>query len=294
VGAAAVRVIRTRGAEIACAQTGTGPPVLLIQGAGVIGEGWRFQVAGLADRFTLVTFDNRGIGGSRLLDGPLTIEAMAEDALAVMDAAGADRVHVVGHSMGGSIAQQLALTVPRRIRSLALLCTFPRGRDGARLTPAMVLAGLRTRIGTRAMRRHAFLELVMPAEHRARHDPARLAEELRPLFGHDPRRHRPVPARHDPHDRRAQGRGGDALRACSAARPAGPLRAWSPAPRAHRPRPVLERHHARDDRVRERRAPDAPAGRRRHLRGEPRHHEHRLDRLAARAQAEPRRRSPSR
>lgn len=57
---------------------------------------------------------------------------MADDALAILDAEGIDRCHVVGHSMGGLIAMQLALTSPRRVRSLALPCTFPIGRNGAR------------------------------------------------------------------------------------------------------------------------------------------------------------------
>jgi len=73
----------------------------------------------------------------------------------------------------------------QRVASLALLCTFPRGRDGTRLTPQMVLTGLRTRLGTRAMRRRAFLDLVMPRSYLRQSDPATLAERLRPLFGHD-------------------------------------------------------------------------------------------------------------
>src|SRR4029079_17344482 len=69
--------------------------------------------------------------------------------------------HVVGHSMGGLIAAQLALMWPRRVKSLALLCTFPRGKRGPPLTRDTFFTGLRTRIGTRAMRRKAFLSLVL-------------------------------------------------------------------------------------------------------------------------------------
>jgi pimeloyl-ACP methyl ester carboxylesterase len=58
---------------------------------------------------------------------------MAEDAKALMDAAGWNSAHVIGHSMGGVIAQQLALDCPKRVRSLSLLCTFARGKDAARL-----------------------------------------------------------------------------------------------------------------------------------------------------------------
>ncbi len=79
-------VIQTSGARIAYSRSGTGPAVLLIQGAGAVGEGWRPQVDGVSGRFDLVRIDNRGVGGSAIEGGPLTIEAMAADALAVMDA----------------------------------------------------------------------------------------------------------------------------------------------------------------------------------------------------------------
>jgi 3-oxoadipate enol-lactonase len=180
-----VPTVTTRGATVAYLIEGSGPAVLLLQGVGLVGEGWRPQIDGLRDRFTLVAPDNRGIGGSAILDGRLTIEAMAADALAVMDAAGFDRFHVVGHSMGGVIAQALALQVPQRVASLALLCTFARGRQGATLTLPLLLTALRTRIGTRSMRRSAFLEMVMPARYLRGVDRAHLAESLRPLFGHD-------------------------------------------------------------------------------------------------------------
>ena len=172
-------------ARLQYCRAGTGPPVLLVQGAGLVGEGWRPQVAGLQDRFTLLTFDNRGIGSSTYTGSALTIEAMADDALAIADAEGVERFHLAGHSMGGLIAQWLALREPHRVLSLTLMCTFLRGRQASRVTPAMVLAGVRTRLGTRRMRRHAFTELVMPAAYLAGVDRARLAEELAPLFGHD-------------------------------------------------------------------------------------------------------------
>jgi aminoacrylate hydrolase len=164
---------------------GDGEPVLLIQGVGVGKEGWRPQIEGLSDRFRTVAFDNRGIDGSDIDPRMLSIETMANDALAVMDAVGLHRWHVVGHSMGGLIAQELALRAPQRVQSLSFLCTFSRGREAARLSPGILWRGLRTRIGSRRMRRHAFLELVMPPAVLATRDRDALAEELRPLFGHD-------------------------------------------------------------------------------------------------------------
>ena len=139
----------------------SGPPVLFVQGCGVAGEGWGPQVDALSRNHRVAVFDHRGIGKSGL-SGPVTVATMVDDARALLDALGWSSAHVVGHSLGGIIAQQLALDTPERVRSLSLLCTFFRGRDGARLTPWMLWVSLRMRIGSRAARRRAFLEMVMP------------------------------------------------------------------------------------------------------------------------------------
>jgi len=177
--------LTTPAATIHYTREGQGPPVLLIQGVGVVGEGWRPQIEGLSNRFALVAFDNRGFGRSVIRDGRLTIEDMAADALAVMAAEGFDSFHVAGHSMGGVIAQAVALHAPARVRSLAFLCTFARGKDGAAMSMPMLITSMRVRIGTRAMRRNAFLELIMPARYLATTDRAALANRLTPLFGYD-------------------------------------------------------------------------------------------------------------
>ena len=180
--------IDVEGARLAYTISGNGPDVLMIQGVGVVGNGWRPQMDGLGDRYRILAFDNRGIGASELRGGRVDMARLAADALAVADAAGAPHFHLVGHSMGGVIAQAVALAAPERIKSLALLCTFAHGRDAARVTPALLLTMLRTRLGTRPMRRAAFLSLVMPPAVLAEMTPeqrARYAEELHPLFGHD-------------------------------------------------------------------------------------------------------------
>jgi pimeloyl-ACP methyl ester carboxylesterase len=94
--------------------------------------------------------------------------------------------------MGGLIAQQLALSAPKRVRSLALLCTFSRGKDATKLSPFMFWVGLRTRIGTRRQRRHAFLQIVLPPAMHATTDLDALAEQFTPVFGHDLADHSPV------------------------------------------------------------------------------------------------------
>src|SRR4051812_41622067 len=104
------------GATVAYAIDGAGEPVLLVQGAGVAGSGWRPQVEALRGRWRTVTFDNRGFGGSRPGPRRATIEDLAADALAVLDAASVASAHVIGHSMGGLIAQAIALAAPARVR----------------------------------------------------------------------------------------------------------------------------------------------------------------------------------
>jgi pimeloyl-ACP methyl ester carboxylesterase len=187
--AQASRVVDRHGCRLAYDLRGNpdGPPVLLIQGVGVHGAGWRPQVDALAADHHCATFDNRGMGRSQPVgDRALTVEQMADDALAVMRDIGWESAHIVGHSLGGLIALQLALAHRDAVRSLSLLCTFADGRIATRLTPRMLWVGTRTRIGPRRARRRAFLELVMPPGAASRNgDAEQLAAELEPLFGHD-------------------------------------------------------------------------------------------------------------
>src|SRR5258708_308287 len=115
------------GTRIAWSERGSGPPLLLIQGLGYASWGWEPVVAPLAECFRVVLFDNRGIGGSDSPPGPYTAAALAEDAAAVLEAAGAERAHVVGASLGGMIAQQLVLDRPELVDRLVLACTTPGG-----------------------------------------------------------------------------------------------------------------------------------------------------------------------
>lgn len=176
-------MIEHRGCRIHFAVRGQGPAVLFIQGVGVHGEGWRPQVDELAADFACVTFDNRGVGRSSPAGAPVTVAQMADDARAVLEAAGFASAHVVGHSLGGLVALQLALDARARVDSLTLMCTFASGRNAAPLTPRMLWAGLRSRVGTRAMRRRGFLSIILPPG--PVQDPDALAAGLAPLFGHD-------------------------------------------------------------------------------------------------------------
>jgi 3-oxoadipate enol-lactonase len=117
------------GTRIAWAEHGAGPPVLLVHGLGYASWGWRPVLAPLAEHFRVLTFDNRGIGGSDRPPGPYTARMMAEDGIAVLDAAGAASAHVVGTSLGGMAAQELALGRPERVDRLVLACTTAGGES---------------------------------------------------------------------------------------------------------------------------------------------------------------------
>ncbi|WP_435093588.1 alpha/beta fold hydrolase [Halorubrum sp. N11] len=121
------RVMRD-GVSIHYAADGTSdsPTVLLLEGLGYGRWMWRWLTEDLADEYEVVRPDNRGTGDSDVPEGPYTIDEMAADARAVLDDHGVDRVHVCGASMGGMIAQELALA-DDRVASLTLLCTSPGG-----------------------------------------------------------------------------------------------------------------------------------------------------------------------
>ncbi len=127
---------------------------------GVHGAGWAPQTSHFSNSYRCITFDNRGLGSSSSADQGFTVESLARDAIAIMDASGVERAHVVGHSLGGLIALQLALLIKNRVRSLSLICSFANGRRVAPLTWRMIWLGMRTQIGTRAMRQRGFLRLI--------------------------------------------------------------------------------------------------------------------------------------
>jgi pimeloyl-ACP methyl ester carboxylesterase len=101
-------------------------PAVLIMGLGTDAHGWERQVPVLAADRPVLVLDNRGVGRSAKPKGPYTTAELADDVAGVMDAAGVRRAHVVGLSLGGMIAQEVALRHPDRTRSLALVATYGR------------------------------------------------------------------------------------------------------------------------------------------------------------------------
>jgi 3-oxoadipate enol-lactonase len=102
---------------------GRGDPALLCMGFAYTAAMWHRAIPALSTHHRVLTFDNRGVGHSDVPRGGYRIEDMAADGIAVLDAAGVDRAHVYGVSMGGLIAQEIALAYPSRVRSLVLGCT---------------------------------------------------------------------------------------------------------------------------------------------------------------------------
>lgn len=103
-----------------------GDPVLMIQGLGTDSRGWILQRLAFSRRYRVITFDNRGVGRSDKPLGAYGLERMALDAVEVLQAAGHEDAHVMGASMGGIVAQVLAVQHPERVRSLVLACTACR------------------------------------------------------------------------------------------------------------------------------------------------------------------------
>jgi pimeloyl-ACP methyl ester carboxylesterase len=114
---------------------GDGDPVLLVAGLGADHLAWALQTAALRDRYRVIVFDNPGIGLTGGPPGPYTTELFADTAAGLLGALGVERAHVVGASMGGTAAQQLALRHPGLVRSLSLHCTW--GRADGHLTALM-------------------------------------------------------------------------------------------------------------------------------------------------------------
>jgi pimeloyl-ACP methyl ester carboxylesterase len=108
------------GTRIYWHEEGEGDPVLLIMGLGWGSDMWYRTTRELSPDYRTIMFDNRGIGQSDFPPGPYSISMMADDAAAVLEAAGAETAHVFGHSMGGMIAQELVLRHPEKVRSLIL------------------------------------------------------------------------------------------------------------------------------------------------------------------------------
>jgi len=102
---------------------GEGEPLLLIMGLGSDLTSWIFQIPEFSKKYRVIVFDNRGVGRSDAPDVPYSTELMADDTAGLLHALDIDKAHILGLSMGGMIAQELALKYPQRVKSLILATT---------------------------------------------------------------------------------------------------------------------------------------------------------------------------
>jgi pimeloyl-ACP methyl ester carboxylesterase len=121
------RFARNGSVAIAYDVRGRGSPLVLIQGVGIGGWGWEPVADRLARRFQVITIDNRGIGASDTSAGPISTRTMVQDVMAVLDHAGIRHASVLGTSLGGMVAQELALAHPERVDKLVLVATVAGG-----------------------------------------------------------------------------------------------------------------------------------------------------------------------
>lgn len=126
---------RINGIELYYEVHGAGEPLLLIAGLGFGVWSWFRQIPDLSQHFRIVAFDNRGAGLSEKPDCEYTIEMMAEDAVALLRTLNVARAHVLGHSMGGYIAQEIALRHPDVVSKLILVSTSFGGKNAVLMSP---------------------------------------------------------------------------------------------------------------------------------------------------------------
>lgn len=175
--------VAPQGHTIEYDRRGSGPPVLLIMGFATPGSAWMGQVDGLSADHEVIWFNNRGVSGSGSPAGTWTMAEFAADALALLDHLGHQTAHVVGQSMGGMIAQHVALAAPQRVRTLSLLATHAGGPGAARpplaAWPWLVLNGA----PSRRLRVAAMARLLFPAAVRAQPGFAAVAADLDRDYG---------------------------------------------------------------------------------------------------------------
>jgi pimeloyl-ACP methyl ester carboxylesterase len=128
--------VAVNGTELHYERRGAGEPLLMVMGMGGSHRHWGEPFTELiAHDFDAISYDHRGVGYSGRLDGALSIGRLANDAIGMLDALSLPSAHVLGISMGGMVAQELALRAPQRLRTLTLGCTWAGGPQGHFTTP---------------------------------------------------------------------------------------------------------------------------------------------------------------
>lgn len=127
--------VQTNGIKLYYELHGNGEPLVLIPGIGYDGWMWHWMIPGLEDHFQVISIDNRGAGQSDKPAGPYTAQILAADIVGMLDDFGIAKAHILGHSMGGFIAQALAIDYPERVDGLILSATNFGGPRHVPITP---------------------------------------------------------------------------------------------------------------------------------------------------------------
>ena len=174
-----VRTIAVDDITLAYSELGSGYPVLFINGFASTMDMWNPPVLeNLAGHFRVIIFDNRGTGFSSGSAKEFSIPLLAADAAGLMDALGISSAHLVGFSMGASIAQELALAVPDRISRLVLVAGECGGSEAVMMQPE-IQAMLMDKRGSGAEIANRMFSLLFPPSWLAGHDPLRYCPEIR-------------------------------------------------------------------------------------------------------------------
>lgn len=129
-------IVHTNGIELYYETQGAGTPLVLLAGLGYPGWQWHKMAPLLAPHCQVILPDNRGVGRSSKPPGPYTASLLAADTVGLLDALEIEQAVILGHSMGGFVAQALALEYPQRVRSLILAATNFGGPRHVPITPA--------------------------------------------------------------------------------------------------------------------------------------------------------------
>jgi pimeloyl-ACP methyl ester carboxylesterase len=173
-----VKTIDVNGVTLAYREIGSGYPLLMINGFASTMDTWNPPVlAMLAAHFQVVIFDNRGTGYSSTSDEPFSMALFAEDTLALMEALHISRAHVLGLSMGASVAQELVLAKPELVNRLILVAgTFGGDRQERMLEETWEI--LADKSGSPVDVANRMFSLIFPGDWRATHDPWQYCPEL--------------------------------------------------------------------------------------------------------------------
>ncbi len=146
--------VETGGAALAYRVDGDGPETLvLVNGLADTKETWELQLPDFAERYRVVSYDNRGVGESSSPPGPYTTAEMADDLAGLVDALELSRFHLLGVSMGGMIAQEYAIAHTDRLLSASFCCTYSYpGRSACACSRAGGISSRSSASGSRSAR----------------------------------------------------------------------------------------------------------------------------------------------